>query len=106
MVVVVVAVGGYFIFVEKPEPVTQESTPPSPVTNTPLTQTVSPISTPTLTQQPQTETPVVEKNVTGQPAYLIDAYLKNEKNYIDIDYVEWLRGEASIEAQVQMRDEE
>jgi len=48
-----------------------------------------------------TETPVVDKNVTSQPAYLITAYSKNGKNYIDVDYIESLHGEASIKAQVE-----
>ncbi len=78
IVVAIVAIGGYFVFVKKSEPVAQQS--PSPVTNTPSAPTVSPTPTPTPTPQPQTETPVVEKNVTSQPAYLIAAYSKNGKN--------------------------
>lgn len=53
------------------------------------------------TLQPNAETPVVEKDVTKQPAYLIAAYTKNGKNYIDVDYIEWLHGENSIKAQVE-----
>lgn len=48
-----------------------------------------------------TEEPVVEENVIDQPAYLIDAYSKGSKGYIDVDYVEWLHGAASLEAQVE-----
>jgi len=48
-----------------------------------------------------TETPTIESNVTNQPAYLINAYSKNGKNYIDVDYVEWLHAEASIAAQIE-----
>ncbi|MBU1730663.1 hypothetical protein KJ557_03935, partial [Patescibacteria group bacterium] len=40
-------------------------------------------------------------NCSPQPAYLIVAYSKNGKNYIDVDYVEWLHSEASIKAQVE-----
>ncbi len=99
IIVAIVAVGGYFAFVKKSEPITPQS--PSPTINTPPVQTPSPTPTPIPTPQPQTETPAVEKNVTSQPAYLIAAYSKNEKNYIDVDYVEWLHGEASIKAQVE-----
>lgn len=51
--------------------------------------------------QPSNKTPLAEKGVTSQPAYLIAAYLKDGKNYIDVDYVEWLYGDASIKAQVE-----
>lgn len=48
-----------------------------------------------------TESPILEKDVTNQPAYLNVIYTKNNKNYIDVDYVEWLRGEESLKAQVE-----
>ena len=44
--------------------------------------------------QPQTN------NVTDYPAYLISAYSQNNKNYIDVDYIEVLSGTASLQAQV------
>ncbi len=97
IVVVVIILGavGYFAFVKKSEPIDQQPTP------TP-TQTNNPIKTPaSSTTRLNTETPVVEKNVLNQPAYLISVYSKNGKNYIDVDYVEWLHGEASIKAQVE-----
>lgn len=47
------------------------------------------------------EMPTVEKDITNQPVYLIAAYSKNGKNFIDVDYVEWLHGEASIKAQIE-----
>ncbi len=47
------------------------------------------------------ENPAIEENVINQPAYLIDAYSKNGNNYIDVDYVEWLHGDAGIQAQVE-----
>jgi hypothetical protein len=37
----------------------------------------------------------------AQSAYLVGAYTKNGKNYIDVDFVEWLHGEPSISAQVE-----
>jgi len=100
VVVIVILAGavGYFAFVKKSEPVAQQPTPTSTQTNTPVLPTPTHSSP---TPQPNTETPVVEKNVTSQPAYLITAYSKNGKNYIDVDYVEWLHGEASIKAQVE-----
>jgi hypothetical protein len=51
--------------------------------------------------QSSNETPTTEKDVTNQPAYLIAVYSKNEKNYIDVDYVEWLHGNTSIQAQIE-----
>jgi len=39
-------------------------------------------------------------NVTNQPAYLVKAYSQNNKNYIDVDYIEVLSGAASLQAQV------
>lgn len=48
-----------------------------------------------------TETPILEKEIQSQPAYLINAYSKDGKNYIDVDYVEWLGGDASLSAQVE-----
>lgn len=36
---------------------------------------------------------------TDQPAFLVKAYTVDGKNFIDVDYVEWLSGEESIEAQ-------
>ncbi len=39
-------------------------------------------------------------NVLNQPAYLINAYTKNNKNYIDVDYIQILSGMASLQAQV------
>jgi len=47
------------------------------------------------------ETPGVESDVTNQPTFLIAAYSNNGKNFIDVDYVTWLHGDASITAQVQ-----
>jgi len=75
LVIVIAGAIGYFVWAQKSEPIVQQLTP--------------------------TETPIVEKNVTSQPAYLITVYSKNGKNYIDVDYVEWLHGEASIKAQVE-----
>lgn len=40
-------------------------------------------------------------NVTDQPAYLIKAYSQNNKNYVEVDYIEVLSGAASIQAQVE-----
>lgn len=90
IIVIVVLVGtvGYFVFVKKSEPVAQKPTP-TQITN----PTKTPVPTPTL--------PETEKDVTNQPAYLIATYSKNGKNYIDVDYVEWLHGDVSIKAQVE-----
>jgi hypothetical protein len=46
----------------------------------------------------------VTETVKNQPAYLISAYTKNEKNYIDVDYTEWLHGDAYIKAAVEDGD--
>lgn len=51
--------------------------------------------------QSSVEVDTIEKNVINQPAYLIDVYSSNGKNFIDVDYVEWLHGEASLRAQVE-----
>ena len=104
IVVILVGVAGYFTFVKNSEPIAQQS--PSAVTNTPPARATSPTPTPTTTSsssipQSSTETPIVEKNVSNQPAYLMTAYSKNGKDYIDVDYVEWLGGEASIKAKVE-----
>lgn len=55
----------------------------------------------------QTETPTVaavdiqnNSNTKEQPAYLIRAYSQNNKNYIDVDYIQVLRGKESIAAQI------
>ncbi|HRY31267.1 MAG TPA: hypothetical protein P5328_02670 [Candidatus Paceibacterota bacterium] len=101
LVVVLAGVVVYFVL-RKPEPNNQ----PLPLTNnqTPTTssQTQAPTNIPTTSQaQSANETPATEKDITAQPAYLIAAYSKNEKNYIDVDYVEWLHGNASIQAQVE-----
>ena len=93
--IAIVAVGGYFVFVKNPEPVAQQL--PSLTTDTPSAPAVSQ----NLTTQSQTETPVAEENIASQPAYLLAAYSKNGKNYIDVDYVEWLHDEASVKAQVE-----
>lgn len=50
---------------------------------------------------PTEEIPVSEEDVVEQPAYLIAAYSTDGKNYIDVDYVEWLHGQDSLNAQVQ-----
>jgi hypothetical protein len=42
-----------------------------------------------------------ESSAVDQPVYLIDAYVDGGKNYIEVDRVEWLSGEASITAQVE-----
>jgi hypothetical protein len=96
VIIILVGAVGYFIFGKKSEPIPKQLTPTKTESPTPSTLTPS-----GFTSQPKPETPVVEKNVTSQPAYLITAYSKNGKNYIDVDYVEWLHGEASIKAQVE-----
>jgi len=92
VVIIVILVGavGYFAFVKKSEPVAQQPTP-TPTQTTTSTKSPTPTPTPTAT----------EKDVINQPAYLMVAYSKNGKNYIDVDYVEWLHGDASIKAQVE-----
>jgi hypothetical protein len=56
----------------------------------------------TSTQIIATTTIVTNKNdVVRQAAYLIAAYTKSGKNYIDVDYVNWLSGEASIKAKIE-----
>lgn len=50
---------------------------------------------------PDVKAAISSLRFTSQPAYLIAAYSKNGKNYIDVDYVEWLHGNASIQAQVE-----
>ena len=92
VVVIVILVGavGYFAFVKKSEPIAQQPTP-TPTQTTTSTKSPTPTTTPTAT----------EKDVTNQPAYLIAAYSKNGKNYVDVDYVEWLHGDASLKAQVE-----
>lgn len=52
-------------------------------------------------QSENAETPVTEKDVTDQPANLLAAYSKGGKNYIDVDYIEWLHAEAALTAMVQ-----
>jgi hypothetical protein len=42
-----------------------------------------------------------KSDVVDQPAYLIKAYRSNGKNFIDVDYIEWLHGGDSVKAQVQ-----
>lgn len=51
--------------------------------------------------QANPETLPSEKAVTKQPAYLIDAYSRDGKQYIDVDFVDWLHGEAAIKAQIE-----
>lgn len=98
VIVVIVAIGGYFVLSKKSEPIAKQPTPTPVQINTPVSPTPT-SSNPT--PQPNTETPVVEKDVANQPAYLIATYLKNGKNYIDVDYVEWLHGKPSIKARVE-----
>jgi hypothetical protein len=43
---------------------------------------------------------VSDNDVLNQPAYLINAYTKNNKNYIDVDYIQVFWGNASLQAQV------
>lgn len=50
--------------------------------------------------QSDTDALEAEKDITNQPSYLIAAYSKDGKNYIDVDFVEWLHGEASIKEQM------
>lgn len=102
LVVVLVGVVGYLVL-RKPttEPTNQLTQPNNNQTPTTSSQTQTPTNIPTSQTQPSNETPSTEKDVTSQPAYLIAAYSKNGKNYIDVDYVEWLHGDASIKAQVE-----
>ena len=50
------------------------------------------------------EEEVEGEDVSDQPAYLINAYSQNNKNYIDVDYIEVLSGSASLQAQVAAGD--
>lgn len=42
-----------------------------------------------------------DEDVVDQPAYLISAYSQNGQNYIDVDYIQVLSGNDSLEAQVE-----
>lgn len=68
---------------------------------------------PTQTQSATTTVAVVSSNISvstsqdvkkndviNQPAYLIQAYTQNGKNFIEVDYIEVLHGQASLQAQV------
>lgn len=98
IIVILVGAAGYFAFVKKSGPIVQQPTPTPTQINASLSSTPTPNNS---ISQLNVETPTVEKNVTNQPAYLIAVYSKNGKNYIDVDYVEWLHGEASAKAQVE-----
>lgn len=87
LVLALVAIGGYFVFVKKFTFGTQQSL--YTTTHIPSIPQANPEILPS------------EKNVTKQPAYLIAAYSKNGKQYIDVDFVEWFHDEASINAQVE-----
>lgn len=67
----------------------------------PVSQVDTQISSTSVETNEVPEPSLYEKNVTNQPAYLIAAYAKNEKNYVVVDYVEWLHGDVSIQAQVE-----
>lgn len=102
LVVALVGIVGYLV-IRKPatEPINQPTQSSNNQAPAPSAQTQTPDNVPTSQTQPSNETPSTEKGITSQPAYLIAAYSKNGKNYIDVDYVEWLHGDASIKAQVE-----
>jgi uncharacterized protein YxeA len=101
ILVIILAASVIYFALYKPESNNQ----PSSLTGNQMSTTSSQTQTTNndqITSQTQStnKTHTTEKDVTAQPAYLIAAYSKNEKNYIDVDYVEWLHGNASIQAQV------
>lgn len=51
--------------------------------------------------QANAEQSIVENDVASQAAFLIGAYSKDGKNYLDVDYIENLHGEAAITAKVE-----
>lgn len=49
----------------------------------------------------QTENPKIEGDATMQQAYLIDAYIKDGRDFVLVDYVQVLSGKESLKAQVE-----
>ncbi len=102
-VTIIIGIVGYFVL---RKPTTESVNQPTQSNNIqapiPSSQTQAPTNISATSQiQPSDENTTTEKDVANQPAYLISAYSKNGKDYIDVDYVEWLHGDASIKAQVE-----
>lgn len=55
--------------------------------------------TPEPDPEPEEETNTYE-DVVDQDAYLVGAYSENGKNYIKVDYIDWLRGDERITAMI------
>lgn len=116
VVIIVGSVGYYFVQISDTSPIDQQ--PPTTTVPQPMATPVRPAGT-QATQDtpttPATTTPqmlstasttihdvaTTTTDVTDQPAYLIAAYTKNGKNYIDVDYVELLGGPEAITAKVE-----